>query len=161
MTEPSKYHSFIRPVKFWQKKDADKENSEDGKSHSILSFNFHRNSSDGNTSPEKPVALEENGLTEVYKLSTIDNNGLYNVPSPTLHGKKDHWVESTDELTDFKLPDATCLTSNNKEHEFFTPSNLLQYKSYLLPMVSTSESSLSTTPSMMEDNCSDWTGSSP
>jgi hypothetical protein len=167
----SKYKSFIKPVKFWQK--SQKESNIDDlikkdyqaqhgiseeetprpqlttKSTSYMpSFGFSKKTKDS------VVALTESGKTEVYKLSTIDNSGLYMPPSPTLEGKRDHWIEVAEEdMMDFHLPSSDCLTTfYGEQHHFFTPSTFVNTQPYILPTAGLSDSTLSAVPSLDDTN---------
>ncbi|CAO3655659.1 unnamed protein product [Mucor hiemalis] len=172
----SKYKSFMKPVKFWQKSSQPKEvvHEEDTqqeqeeieqeqrpvtthKSSSYMpSFSFSRKSTSPATFPPV-VALTESGKTEVYKLSTIDHDGLYVPPSPTLGGKRDHWIEVNEDIMDFRLPSSECLTTHvGEKHDFFTPSTFVQTQPYIFPIAShMSDSALSSVPSFVEDDGSD------
>lgn len=179
----SKYKSFIKPVKFWQKssqpKEVAHEESSNGqeqhqqeqeppqrpatthKSSSYMpSFSFSKKSSSPAT-PPPVVALTESGKTEVYKLSTIDHDGLYMPPSPTLGGKRDHWIEVNEDIMDFRLPSSECLTTHvGEKHDFFTPSSFVQTQPYIFPIAShMSDSTVSSIPSFVEDDGSIMTSS--
>lgn len=165
----SKYKSFIKPVKFW-KSSAKESNIDDlirkdyqsqqgiqeekapqltttsNSSYSYMpSFGFSKKGT-----KETVVALTESGKTEVYKLSTIDDSGLYMPPSPTLEGKRDHWVEIAEEdMMDFHLPSSDCLTTfHGEKHHFFTPSSFVNTQPYILPIAGLSDSTLSSVPSL-------------
>lgn len=187
----SKYKSFMKPVKFWQRsshqhkeptiddtisKDYSTQQSEEvaeqieeeaeqqkacKKSSSYMpSFGFGKKVN--NNQPATPiVALTESGKTEVYKLSTIDDAGAYIPPSPTLQGKRDHWIDvSEDDIMNFRLPGSECLTTHvGEKHVFFTPSTFVQTQPYISPIIShhhhMSDSTLSTVPSLEDDGSSD------
>lgn len=170
----SRYKSFIKPVKFWQKSQKESDiddlikkdyNSQHGiveepeeqrpqltsKSTSYIpSFGFGKRAN----SKETVVALTESGKSEVYKLSTIDDSGLYMPPSPTLEGKRDHWVEIAEEdMMDFHLPSSDCLTTfYGEKHDFFTPSSFVNSQPYILPIAGLSDSTLSAVPSLDDAN---------
>lgn len=159
----SKYKSFMKPVKFWQRSSPKEVTIDDNKNHQddeetpqiknngfIPSFGL---------SKKKPSqqALTETKKGEIYKLSTIDNDGMYAPPSPGLQGKRDHWIDTAD--VDFYLPSSECLTTHvGEKHDFFTPSStFVLTQPYIFPIAShMSDSSLSTVPSFIEDDgCSD------
>lgn len=175
----SKYKSFIKPVKFWQKSSqpAHEEDDSNGQEHQqeqqqqrpvtahksssyMPSFSFSKKSSSPAT-PPPVVALTESGKTEVYKLSTIDHDGLYMPPSPTLGGKRDHWIEVNEDIMDFRLPSSECLTTHvGEKHDFFTPSTFVQTQPYIFPIAShMSDSTVSSVPSFVEDDGSILTAS--
>ncbi|CAO3613848.1 unnamed protein product [Mucor fragilis] len=132
------------------------------KSGYLSSFNFSRKSSHQSTASSAPVvALTESGKSEVYKLSTIDGTGVYMPPSPSITGKRDHWIEvNEDDMMDFHLPDSACLTTHvGEKHDFYTPSTFVQSQPYILPIPNMSESTLSSVPSL-DDSNSDMTTSS-
>ncbi|KAI8334103.1 hypothetical protein BD560DRAFT_414657 [Blakeslea trispora] len=161
----SKYKSFMKPSRFWKSASTpivpqQQDELIDEKTPTITStkstsymptFTFKKSNS--NTM----VALEESCQTEVYKLSTIDQTGFYMPPSPTLQGKKDHWIEvNEEEIMGFRLPSSECLTSHtNEKHDFFTPSSFVKSQPYILPIADLSESTLSSVPSLDDDNHSD------
>ncbi|KAI9279514.1 hypothetical protein BC943DRAFT_331724 [Umbelopsis sp. AD052] len=63
---------------------------------------------------------------QLYKLSTINDSGIYMPPSPT-EEKGDQWVSSDENYFDFHLPSPDRLTvqhAANKEsqYNFYTPS---------------------------------------
>lgn len=174
----SKYKSFMKPVKFWQKSSQQKESTIDtivnedynkqepvepitppqltkNSSSYMPSFNFRKSTS--SSIPTTP-ALTESGKTEVYKLSTIDDTGIYVPPSPTLQGKRDHWIDVNEDIMDFRLPSSECLTTHvGEKHDFFTPSTFVQTQPYIFPVIShnnMSESTLSSVPSFIEDDSS-------
>jgi hypothetical protein len=188
----SKYKSFIKPVKFWQRssqhkeptiddtinkdyqsqqpQDISEEEIEEEKeqqkvkrsSSYMRSFGFGRKSNSSIPSLAPIVALTESGKTEVYKLSTIDDAGAYIPPSPTLQGKRDHWIDANeDDIMNFRLPSSECLTTHvGEKHDFFTPSTFVRTQPYIFPIIShMSDSTLSTVPSL-EDDGSDITTSS-
>jgi hypothetical protein len=186
ITSESKYKSFMKPVKFWQKSSTQQKestiddlvnkdyNSQHGiaateeqetpqkqlsKSSYLPSFSFGKKASSAR--PVPVVALTESGKAEVYKLSTIDDTGLYMPPSPSLQGKRDHWIEVTeDDMMDFHLPSSECLTTHvGEKHDFFTPSTLVQCQPYILPIADMSDSTLSAVPSL-DDGNSDLTSPS-
>lgn len=184
----SKYKSLMKPVKFWQKSSQQKKstiddlinkdyNSQRGitateehvteqeqkqtsKNGYLPSFSFGKKTS-STRSPVPVVALTESGKAEVYKLSTIDDAGLYMPPSPGLQGKRDHWIEvNEDDMMDFHLPSSECLTTHvGEKHDFFTPSTFVQCQSYILPIPDMSDSTLSAVPSL-DDSNSDLTSPS-
>ncbi|KAK4510014.1 uncharacterized protein ATC70_006183 [Mucor velutinosus] len=121
---------------------------------SYLSFHFSRKSSNQSTASAPVVALTESGKTEVYKLSTIDDTGAYMPPSPSITGKRDHWIEvNEDDMMDFHLPDSACLTTHvGEKHDFYTPSTFVQSQPYILPIPNMSESTLSSVPSLDDGN---------
>ncbi|KAI9282320.1 hypothetical protein BY458DRAFT_497813 [Sporodiniella umbellata] len=91
------------------------------------------------------IPLVESHEAEVYKLSTVDS-GLYIPPSPTLTGKRDHWIDV--EEVEFSLPGKECLTSRlTEKHDFFTPSSFVETQPYVLPHL-VSSFSLSSDTSM-------------
>ncbi|OBZ84384.1 hypothetical protein A0J61_07569 [Choanephora cucurbitarum] len=157
----SKYKSFMKPSRFWKSSPAiqqpedlidERTTVSPTKSTSYMpTFKFKK------SSQNTLVALEESCQTEVYKLSTIDQTGLYMPPSPTLQGKKDHWIEvNEDEIMSFRLPSSECLTSHtNEKHDFFTPSSFVKSQPYVLPIADLSESTLSSVPSLDDDSQSD------
>lgn len=183
-TSESRYKSFMKPVKFWSKSSSQqKESSIDDlinkdytsqngiqqenadsveplqqqpKSGYLSSFHFGRKpSNNSNTNSTAPiVALTESGKSEVYKLSTIDNTGVYMPPSPSITGKRDHWIEvNEDDMMDFHLPDSACLTTHvGEKHDFYTPSTFVQSQPYILPIADMSESTLSSVPSLDDGN---------
>lgn len=190
VTSESKYKSFMKPVKFWQKSSTRQKeapiddlinkdyNSQRGttiteeqateqeapkkkirKSGYLPSLPFGQKSTA--RSPVPVVALTESGKAEVYKLSTINNTGLYMPPSPNLQGKRDHWIEvDEDDMMEFHLPSSECLTTHvGEKHDFFTPSTLVQCQPYILPIADMSVSTLSAVPSL-DDSSSDLTSPS-
>lgn len=124
------------------------------KSGYLPSFHFGRKSSNQSTASALVVALTESGKTEVYKLSTIDGSGVYMPPSPSITGKRDHWIEiNEDDMMDFHLPDSACLTTHvGEKHDFYTPSTFVQSQPYILPIPNMSESTLSSVPSLDDGN---------
>ncbi|KAL9552411.1 hypothetical protein PS6_004490 [Mucor atramentarius] len=124
------------------------------KSGYLPSFHFGRKSSNQSTASAPVVALTESGKTEVYKLSTIDGSGVYMPPSPSITGKRDHWIEiNEDDMMDFHLPDSACLTTHvGEKHDFYTPSTFVQSQPYILPIPNMSESTLSSVPSLDDDS---------
>lgn len=170
----SRYKSFMKPVKFWQKQPKETNNDEANhdtqptteeevvvqeplQSKSGIMSSFHFNNKKKSQSP----ALTETKKGEVYKLSTIDQTGIYMPPSPTLQGKRDNWIEVNEDIMDFRLPSSECLTTHvGEKHDFFTPSVTFVRTSqpYIFPMDSRmSDSSVSTVPSFIEDNGSELT----
>ncbi|KAF1806009.1 hypothetical protein V8B55DRAFT_1452978 [Mucor lusitanicus] len=132
------------------------------KSGYLSSFHFSRKSSNQSNNASAPVvALTESGKSEVYKLSTIDDAGVYMPPSPSISGKRDHWIEvNEDDMMDFHLPDSACLTTHvGEKHDFYTPSTFVQSQPYILPIPNMSESTLSSVPSL-DDGHSDLTTTS-
>ncbi|KAI9480665.1 MAG: hypothetical protein EXX96DRAFT_537920 [Benjaminiella poitrasii] len=158
----------MNPVKFWQKSTPKEPSLDDrikqdydaqeparptslqAKKGYFSSFSFSHKKSE--RQPSTVVALKESGKTEVYKLSTVDDTGSYMPPSPTLDGKRDHWVEvKEDDMMDFHLPGSECLTSYiGDQHHFYTPSSFVQSQPYI-----PTHSSLSIVPSLDTDNQSD------
>ncbi|GAN03586.1 hypothetical protein MAM1_0043d03041 [Mucor ambiguus] len=124
------------------------------KSGYLSSFHFSRKSSNQSAASAPVVALTESGKSEVYKLSTIDDTGVYMPPSPSITGKRDHWIEvNEDDMMDFHLPDSACLTTHvGEKHHFYTPSTFVQSQPYILPIPSMSESTLSSVPSLDDGN---------
>ncbi|KAI9498336.1 hypothetical protein BDB00DRAFT_783968 [Zychaea mexicana] len=77
--------------------------------------------------PHQTSALQEAAKAEVYKLSTVNDSGVFLPPSPKLDSKRDHWVELDEEALAFRLPSPERLTtygSNDKKQypTFYTPS---------------------------------------
>ncbi|KAI8052607.1 uncharacterized protein B0P05DRAFT_562148 [Gilbertella persicaria] len=154
----SKYSSFMKPTKFWQKSTSSPaipqhESPQETRNSYLPSLKFKKSKSTSTV-----IALEESGKSEVYKLSTIDHTGIYMPPSPGLSGKRDHWIEvNEDKMMDFHLPSSDCLTRHiNEKHDFYTPSSFVNSQPYILPMpTNMSESTLSTVPSLEDDSHSD------
>ncbi|CDS13910.1 hypothetical protein LRAMOSA06083 [Lichtheimia ramosa] len=65
------------------------------------------------------LALRENSMSDVFKLSTINGSGEYLPPSPCEDSKRDHWLDVDQDALAFRLPSTDRLT---KENCFFTPS---------------------------------------
>ncbi|KAJ8656208.1 hypothetical protein O0I10_008002 [Lichtheimia ornata] len=65
------------------------------------------------------LALRENSMSDVFKLSTINGSGEYLPPSPCEDSKRDHWLDVDQDELAFRLPSTDRLT---KENCFFTPS---------------------------------------
>ncbi|GAA5796226.1 hypothetical protein HPULCUR_001596 [Helicostylum pulchrum] len=164
-TPESKYKSFMKPVKFWQKSvrkeiDTNDDDTQPTKvegqlksSSMIPSFGFTKKAA-----YTTPTALTETKKGEVYKLSTIDNTGIYMPPSPSLDGKRDHWIDIDEDLMDFKLPGSECLTTHvGEKHDFFTPSaTFVRTQPYIFPVDSCmSDSNVSAVPSFIEDDASE------
>ncbi|KAG1454537.1 hypothetical protein G6F56_007297 [Rhizopus delemar] len=127
-----RYKSFIRPVKFWQKTKVEDVEAIEEKVP---------------VNRKKVVPLVESDKAEVYKLSRIDE-GFYMPPSPTLEGKRDHWIDVQD--MEFNLPGSECLTSRiTEKHDFFTPSSFVETQPYVLTELSCI--SLSSDSSSMDD----------
>lgn len=147
----SKYKSFMRPVKFWQKSTND--NQREGEECQDNHPESNRFLSFGKKQVKKPDVIPwvESDKKEVYKLSTVDASGIYMPPSPTLEGKRDHWIDVAEDM-EFNLPHSECLTSHwTEKHDFFTPSTLVQSQPYILPCLSSSIS-LSTDASSVNDS---------
>lgn len=73
--------------------------------------------------PRDNVALVETAKGQVYKLSTINDSGVYLPPSPCEDGKHDHWLDIDQETMAFRLPSPDRLTTHSGEgHCFHTPS---------------------------------------
>lgn len=69
------------------------------------------------------VPLRETAKGEVYKLSTINDLGVFMPPSPCEDSKRDHWLDIDQEELVFRLPSPDCLTTHSGgAHSFFTPS---------------------------------------
>lgn len=155
----SKYKSFMKPVKFWQKAtpkevvtSADNENLQDEEETvQVKSSGFIPSFGLGKKKPSQ--ALVETKKGEIYKLSSIDVDGVYVPPSPGLQGKRDHWIDAVD--IDFYLPSSECLTTHvGEKHDFFTPSStFVRTQPYIFPVAShMSDSGVSTVPSFIEDD---------
>jgi hypothetical protein len=163
--------SFMKPVKFWSKSSTQSKQQEPVAEPTTISEeeveeeqvpkvktsympSFHFGSSNNIKKSSIQPALTESGKTEVYKLSTIDDTGIYVPPSPTIQGKRDHWIEIEEEQ-DFFLPSSECLTTYvGEKHDFYTPSTFVHTQPYLYPTISftnMSESTLSSVPSLEED----------
>ncbi|CEP09397.1 hypothetical protein [Parasitella parasitica] len=145
----SRYKYLMKSAKFWskskQKETSIAHNHINKEGH--LPFHFTRKPSGSPT-----AALVESREAEIYKLSTIDDAGVYIPPSPGVTDKRDHWIDvNEDVMMNFHLPDLACLTSVGDKHNFFTPSTfILQSQSYILPIADMSESTLSSVPSLDE-----------
>ncbi|KAI9277140.1 hypothetical protein BDA99DRAFT_494973 [Phascolomyces articulosus] len=78
--------------------------------------------------PHQSPALREAAKTEVYKLSTVNDSGVFLPPSPKLDSKRDHWIELDEEAMIFRLPSPKCLTTYGKDNHhkalstLYTPS---------------------------------------
>ncbi|KAI8882575.1 hypothetical protein K501DRAFT_285788 [Backusella circina FSU 941] len=178
VSSESRYKSFIKPVKFWDRpsskvapaQDQDQEQVKEVVTQSppqhnglLSSFSFSRktvvpSSPSGHSYLEKTdvnVALKETGKGEIYKLSTVDDAGIYMPPSPNLQGKRDHWIEVNEDIMDFHLPSSECLTTMEDDNKrgFYTPSSFVHTQPYILPVHNMSDSSLSV-PSLDDSNLS-------
>ncbi|KAI9319220.1 hypothetical protein BX666DRAFT_1438777 [Dichotomocladium elegans] len=76
------------------------------------------------TATKKPkvklsLALRETAANNVFKMSTINDSGVYLPPSPCEDSKRDHWLEMDQDELIFRLPSPDRLT---KDHCFYTPS---------------------------------------
>ncbi|ORZ24262.1 hypothetical protein BCR42DRAFT_402567 [Absidia repens] len=75
------------------------------------------------------VALKETGMKEVYELSTVNDSGVYLIPtaSSPLSNKHDHWLHNDKEdAFCFSLPSYDCLTTvSGRPHSFYTPSSII------------------------------------
>lgn len=155
----SKYKSFMKPVKFWQKAAPVKEITSEPEETMQETIQVKTNGfipSFGLSKKKPEQGLIETKKGEIYKLSTIDVDGLYAPPSPHLQGKRDHWIDAVD--MDFYLPSSECLTTHvGEKHDFFTPSStFIRTQPYIYPML---DSTIST-PSFIEDDGSDILSSS-
>ncbi|KAI8644186.1 hypothetical protein BD408DRAFT_340992 [Parasitella parasitica] len=137
----------MKPVKFWSKAQpressmiADDRINKEGY---LSSFHFGRKPSCS------PTALVESRISEIFKLSTIDDAGAYIPPSPGITDKRDHWIDVNEtDMMDFHLLDSACLTSVGEKHDFFTPSTFVHSQPYILPTADMSESTLPSVPSL-------------
>ncbi|KAG2193580.1 uncharacterized protein EV154DRAFT_496436 [Mucor mucedo] len=156
----SKYKSFMKPVKFWQKAAPkeiatvdDTESQQEIEETTQVKTNGFIPSFGLSKKKPSQQAFVETKKGEIYKLSTIDVDGMYAPPSPGLQGKRDHWIDAVD--MDFYLPSSECLTTHvGEKHDFFTPSStFVRTQPYIFPVAShMSDSSLSTVPSFIEDD---------
>ncbi|KAI9008778.1 hypothetical protein CLU79DRAFT_776871 [Phycomyces nitens] len=72
------------------------------------------------------LALKEAAKDEIYELSTVNDSGLYLLPSPCEETKHDHWVGIDQEAMIFRLPSPDYLTTQSgQKHCFFTPSTTI------------------------------------
>ncbi|KAI8379591.1 uncharacterized protein BYT42DRAFT_569314 [Radiomyces spectabilis] len=131
----SKYKSLLKPVKFWQRNSKTAENPTDSNiDEGAITHDYTKEkpaivvtsspTSNKRLSKHMPtIALRESGKDEVFKLSTVNDSGVYLPPSPCEDSKRDHWLE-TEESETFVIPSPDCLTThyNHGQHEFFTPS---------------------------------------
>lgn len=166
----SSYKSFLKPGKFWQKSNkvatttTAVTNNEEKKKHTKYTIAMPPALTLAGHKVERTTALRETAKGQVYKLSTINDSGVYLPPSPTLDSKRDHWIELDEEALAFKLPGPECLTTrteeNGKKHcSFFTPSAIVSrksssYQSYIsMPRpISLDSPSDEDTPSLMTDS---------
>ncbi|KAI8388251.1 uncharacterized protein BYT42DRAFT_491031 [Radiomyces spectabilis] len=121
----SRYKSFLKPAKFWQKSNktapAGYENDENKPLEKTPTTLFKKKTDD-------EVALRETAKGEIYKLSTVSDSGVYLPPSPTEDSKRDHWLNIDQEAMVFPLPDFDRLTTNSGEkHSFYTPSVIVDH----------------------------------
>jgi hypothetical protein len=174
----SRYKSFIKPVKFWERPSSkvapaqDEEQVQEVKEivipkppqHTgglLSSFSFSRKAAAPSSPPAHSyldktgvnVALKETAKGEIYKLSTVDDAGMYMPPSPNLQGKRDHWIDVNEDIMDFYLPSSECLTTPEQDNKrgFYTPSSFVHTQPYVLPIHNMSDSSLSV-PSLDDEN---------
>ncbi|ORY93353.1 hypothetical protein BCR43DRAFT_496774 [Syncephalastrum racemosum] len=98
-------------------------------------------------------ALKETKKGEIYKLSTINDSGVYLPPSPCEDSKRDHWIELDEDIMAFRLPSPECLTAKTQPHSFFTPSASLCRAPTSRTATSASDgASESDVPSLITDN---------
>ncbi|KAG0175693.1 hypothetical protein DFQ28_006883 [Apophysomyces sp. BC1034] len=156
-----KYKTLLKPVKFWQrnnktgvqplatdivKEDQVPKKAAPGKLFiSTPSFSFKKQSPASTDGLYSNVALREASVDEVYKLSTIDDAGIYMPPSPD--AKRDHWLDLDQDIMAFRLPSSDCLTTKSGQHDFFTPSAIVNN----LSRVSTKSASDDDVPSLLTD----------
>ncbi|KAG0164346.1 hypothetical protein DFQ28_010437 [Apophysomyces sp. BC1034] len=151
----SRYKSILKPVKFWQRSNktapAFEEDEENIKSVPATE-NINENAAPPaktkpklfihtpfsllkkqSSEPQDRVALVETAEGQVYKLSTINDSGVYLPPSPCEDGKHDHWLDIDQETMAFRLPSHDRLTTHSGEaHCFHTPSATIHNRSSLL-----------------------------
>ncbi|KAI8144886.1 hypothetical protein BJV82DRAFT_606589 [Fennellomyces sp. T-0311] len=153
------YKSFLKPGKFWQR-STNKVSNEDEKQQgedNTTNHNDNKKTLISMPTAFKPKsmdmhqssALRETAKAEIYKLSTINDSGVYLPPSPAQNGKRDHWIELDEEALAFRLPSPECLTtygSKNKERPtFYTPSAVV------MPRSSSVDTTEDDVPSLMTD----------
>ncbi|KAF7722019.1 hypothetical protein EC973_003775 [Apophysomyces ossiformis] len=159
--QESKYKSLLKPVRFWQRNNKtgveplatslDKEEQVPKKPTpgklfiSSPSFNFKKQPAVSTEYQYSNVALREASKEEVYKLSTIDDSGIYMPPSPDV--KRDHWLDLDEDIMAFRLPSSDCLTTKSGQHEFYTPSVIVNN----LSRVSTESACDDDIPSLLTD----------
>lgn len=165
--ERASYKSFLKPGKFWQKSNkvaTTTTTSNEEKKHTKYTIAMPPALTLAGHKVENTTALRETAKGQVYKLSTINDSGIYLPPSPTLDSKRDHWIELDERAHAFKLPGPECLTTrtdeNGKKHcSFFTPSAIVSrksssYQSYIsVPQpISLDSPTYEDTPSLMTDS---------
>ncbi|KAI8139738.1 hypothetical protein BJV82DRAFT_492550, partial [Fennellomyces sp. T-0311] len=65
----------------------------------------------------------ETAKGDIFKLSTINDSGVYLPPSPCEDSKRDHWLDIDQDELVFRLPSPDRLTTHSgEEHSFYTPS---------------------------------------
>ncbi|CEI87694.1 hypothetical protein RMCBS344292_02103 [Rhizopus microsporus] len=122
------------------------------KSRNSVSFTLSFGRKKSSDKHANNVPLVESTKEEVYKLSIIDDSGIYMPPSPTVECKKDHWIDNED-IMDFHIPSSECLTSHvTEKHDFFTPSSFVECQPYIFPIAQMSVSSLSSSSSSIQDD---------
>ncbi|KAF7731930.1 hypothetical protein EC973_007761 [Apophysomyces ossiformis] len=145
----TRYKSILKPVKFWQRSNktapvleeqeqndehiktviaAENDNEEvtsQTKSKPKLSIqtSFSLFKKQSITAQNDNPAMVETAVGQVYKLSVINDSGIYLPPSPCEHIKHDHWLDIDQETMAFQLPSHDRLTTHSGEaHCFHTPS---------------------------------------
>ncbi|KAG2223032.1 hypothetical protein INT45_008233 [Circinella minor] len=78
---------------------------------------------------QQSPALREAAKAEVYKLSIVNDSGIFLPPSPKLDSKRDNWIEMDEEAMSFRLPSPECLTTYGNNDKtiptFYTPSAMV------------------------------------
>lgn len=158
------YKSFLKPTKFWKSSGnkvasspEEQQQQQAGKPFALTMPTFKKT---GLLQPkEQPAnALRETPKAEIYKLSTINDSGVYLPPSPTQEGKRDHWLDLDEQVLAFRLPAPECLTTYGSPHQhkreslFHTPSVIInQQHRQSSVSTSTTEDDI---PSLMTDSSS-------
>ncbi|KAI7876603.1 hypothetical protein K492DRAFT_172373 [Lichtheimia hyalospora FSU 10163] len=162
------YKSFLKPTKFWKSSSNNKvasspeeqqQQHQPGKPFALTMPTFKK---PGLLQPkEQPAnALRETPKAEIYKLSTINDSGVYLPPSPTQEGKRDHWLDLDEQVLAFRLPAPECLTTYGSpqpkgESLFHTPSVIINQQQHHHHQFSVSTSiTEDDIPSLMTDSSS-------
>ncbi|KAI7881437.1 hypothetical protein K492DRAFT_177043 [Lichtheimia hyalospora FSU 10163] len=115
-TVPSRYKSLLsRPARLFQRSNKTAPLVDASTPKSMMEEKARM------TNKPKPMtlALRENSMSNVFKLSTINGSGEYLPPSPCEDSKRDHWLDVDQDELVFRLPSTDRLT---KENCLFTPS---------------------------------------
>ncbi|KAJ8663982.1 hypothetical protein O0I10_000258 [Lichtheimia ornata] len=168
--QSSGYKSFLKPTKFWKgsannkvassPEEQQQQPAAAGKPFALTMPTFKK---PGLLQPkEQPAnALRETPKAEIYKLSTINDSGVYLPPSPTQEGKRDHWLDLDEQVLAFRLPAPECLTTygtpqqHKGESLFHTPSVIINQQQHHHHQSSVSTSTTEDDiPSLMTDSSS-------